>query len=523
MAEYLTHQPYPITLSLSFDDVLMSPRYSTVKSRKDVDLSINIGTSTKPLQLKTPFISSPMDTVTMANMATAIALCGGLGIIHRFLSIEDQVAEVRKVKRYLQYIITKPYIIYPNQTIADIHQIKKESGVSTFCVIDSNNQLVGLLTNRDIEYVNLKKMDPTNYQVSNLMVPFTKLISINMIRQKFEAIIQGDSQDDFKALITLAKDMMIEHKIEKIPIVETATNSLLGLITWKNIKHYENNESTAALDSKGRLICGAAIGVVGDYLQRLQALLEAEVDLICVDVANAMNEHVLQTLKNLTTSYPNVVFMGGNVCSGDALLKFAETGVKILRLGVGNGGACETRKECGIGKSQFTVIHEAFEVKNKHNLDIILVSDGGLCGKTGSAAKALAAGVDCIILGRTLASTYESPGVIIQKDGQNYKYYRGMASTPANISKQEKCANINSGKTGEIIKHHSEGTDGYTPLRGSVKDVLEQLNNGIRSSLSYLGCHSIPELHELRRNREIEFNLITSVGQLETGTRVLKF
>lgn len=521
MDNFVEHESYPVKLSLSFDDILMSPRYSTVKSRKDVNLSINIGTSQKPIQLKTPFISSPMDTVTMANMAISIALCGGMGIIHRFLSIEEQVAEVKKVKRYLQYIITKPYIIYPHQTIADIHNIKKDSGVSTFCVTDNENKLIGLLTNRDIEYINLKKINETNNKVSDLMITFDKLIYINMTKQKFNTIIDGESQNDFKSIITMAKDMMIANKIEKIPIIETQSNYLLGLITWKNIKHYENNESTAALDNKGRLICGAAIGVIGDYIQRLHALIEAEVDLICVDVANAMNQHVLQTLKYLTTNYPNIIFMGGNVCTGDALMKFAETGVKILRLGVGNGGACETRKECGIGKSQFTVINEAFEIKNKHNLDIILVSDGGLCGKTGSAAKALAAGVDCIILGRTLAATYESPGVIIQKDGQNYKYYRGMASTPANIAKQEKCFNINILK-GDIIKHHSEGTDGYTPLRGSVKDVLEQMNNGLRSSLSYLGCHNIQELHALRANKHIEFNLITSVGQKETGTRVIK-
>ena len=511
MSEY---KNYPIDSSLCFDDVLISPRFSNIKSRKDVTLSIDIGTNGRHLILKTPLISSPMDTVSMSLMCIKMAMYGGIGILHRYQTISSQVSELKKVKRFLQYIITTPYTIKPTTTLEEVGYFKKESKVSTFCVID-NNKLVGLLTNRDIEY-----SCSTNNQIpiNELMTPLEKLKVIIISPSDFSHIVDSKNQEQLKAIITNAKRLMVINKVEKIPIVDH-DYKLLGLITFKNVKHFEDNSNMACLDNAGMLACGAAIGIVGDWWDRLKQLVDANVDCICIDVASGHNENLGDAIDKIRASYPELVLIAGNVCTADGFKYLAEKDVDAIRCGIGNGSSCITRGQTGIGRGQLTSIMDCFNAKNKYELQSHIISDGGTMNSTGNKAKAIIAGSSAIMLGRTLAATEESPSIIIYKDGQKYKYTRGMASTSANISKMELC---DGGVTEETFKRHSEGVDGYTPLSGSVKDVIDSIVSGIKSSFSYIGCTCILEVHNLVKNKKIEFNMITSLGMNETKTRLIK-
>jgi IMP dehydrogenase len=502
--------------SLCFDDVLISPRFSNIKSRKDVNLSIDIGINGRHLILKTPLISSPMDTVSMSLMCIKMAMYGGLGILHRYQTIQSQVAELKKVKRYLQYIITTPYTIKPTTTLEEVGFLKKECKVSTFCVIE-NNSLIGLLTNRDIEYRSITA--DTTLSINSLMTPKDKLKVIKMTPTDFSNIVNTKNQILLKELISNAKQLMILNKVEKIPIVDPEFH-LLGLITYKNVKHFEDNSNLACLDNSGMLACGAAIGIVGDWVERLQQLVDVGVDCICIDVASGHNENLGDAIDAIRKTYPNLVLIAGNVCTADGFKYLAEKDVDAIRCGIGNGSSCITRGQTGIGRGQLSSIMDCFNIKTKYKLPSHIISDGGSMNSTGNKAKAIIAGSSAIMLGRTLAATEESPSIIIYKDGQKFKYTRGMASTSANISKMELC---DGGLTNETFKKHSEGVDGYTQLSGTVKDVVDTIVSGVKSSFSYIGCSSITEVHYLTEHKQIEFNMITSLGMNETKTRLIKF
>jgi IMP dehydrogenase len=506
--------------SYCFDDVLMEPLYSNIISRSHISLDSNIGTNGRNLILKTPLISSPMDTVTEKDMAIKMALCGGLGIIHRFMDIEEQVSHVTKVKRFLQYVITEPYTVTMDTTLDQIEKMSSLYNVFSFCIVDPNtNKFQGLITHRDLEYMQFKR-NQNSYIDGGINKPCK--VS-DFITDKYYITLESSILESLDNTIKVAKSLMLQNKIEKIPII-TINGILSGLITLKNIRHYENNKSKACIDANGALCVGAAIGIVGDYLERLDALVNAGADLICVDVANGFNENVINAIRIIRSKYPKTVLMAGNVCNWQGYEALCSVGLDIdcIRVGVGNGSICTTRLETGIGKGQFSAVSECFRYKVMHSngdgnlYKPNIICDGGSLGKTGNKVKALACGASAIILGRTLASTEESPGQVIYRNGKRFKYIRGMASTMANLSKQEKTEGSKKLKT----NFTSEGVDGEQELSGSVSDLIEQLNGGIKSGLSYLGCKDIAEVHAKSARNEIKFNLVTSIGMTETGIRV---
>ena len=340
----------------------------------------------------------------------------------------------------------------------------------------------------------------------------------------YDAVWETDAltRDDlfhYDDILIQAKAQMINHRYEKIPILEKGSHRLLGLVTLKNIRHWENNKSKACIDTNGALCVGAAVGIVGDSEARLDALVAAQVDLICVDVANGYNEYTAQAIRRIRSKYPSLVIMAGNVCnsSGFEFLADPSLDVDCIRVGIGNGSICTTRLETGIGKGQFSAVQECFQTKvNNPALQAHIICDGGSLGKTGNKVKALAAGSVAVMLGRTLASTEESPGQIIYRNGKRFKYIRGMASTMASLSNQEKSKKFKADLSGMT----SEGVDGEQELTGSVLDLIDQIKGGLRSGLSYLGAHSIQQLHTKAIKREIKFNLGTSIGMAETGIRV---
>lgn len=523
--------------SLCFDDVLMEPLYSTISSRSMISLETNIATNNRKLVLKTPLISSPMDTVTETEMAIKMALSGGLGIIHRYMSIEEQISQVVKVKRFLQYIINNPYRVTANMSYEDVEEMILQYGVSTFCVVNNleDNIFLGILTNRDIEnmkfllggefgmsYNHIKTYSDNSTELITIQPPSKKEILVKnhmslVTNINFHKIVttSGEIANNPESLLKIAKKMMMSSRYEKIPIISENDNKLLGLVTLKNIKHWENNKSKACIDANGALCVGAAVGIIGDYLERLNLLANAGVDLICIDVANGFNENVINAIKQIRDQYPMLPLMVGNVCNWQGYQALATLDVDCIRVGVGNGSICTTRLETGIGKGQFSAVYECFRYKTIHYKKPIIICDGGSLGKTGNKVKALAAGASAIMLGRTLASTEESPGQIIFRNGRRFKYIRGMASTMANLSKQEKT------KTNKLKTNFTaEGVDGEQELTGSVIDLIEQINGGIKSGLSYLGCENIEQLHTKNVKNDIKFNIVTSIGMSETGIRV---
>ena len=520
--------------SLCFDDVLMEPLLSKISTRSSINLETNIATNGRSLIIKTPLISSPMDTVTETDMAIKMALNGGLGIIHRFMNIDEQVTQITKVKRFLQYIIQEPYKIIPSTTLAEIEELRNTYNVSSFCVVDNinTNKLLGIITKRDIEYMKQKQYDlqTTNYcdgmngvNYNDMMIENTNYLILQAYNFMTKNIITLDISMTIHSLettLSIAKELMLEKKIEKIPIVNN--NILVGLITLNNIKHYENNKSKACIDTNGALCVGAAIGIVDDYMERLDKLINVGVDLICIDVANGFNENVFKSIILIREKYKEIVLMVGNVCNWQGYQALCNYDVDCIRIGVGNGSICTTRLETGIGKGQFSAVSECFRYKVENNAQPHIICDGGSLGKTGNKVKALACGSSAIMLGRTLASTEESPGTIIYRNGKRFKYIRGMASTMANLSKQEKTENkTNTTNQSKLkTKFTAEGVDGEQELTGSVVDVIEQINGGLKSGLSYLGCENISQLHVKSCQGEIKFNLVTSIGMSETGIRV---
>jgi len=541
----------PLSISLCFDDVLLEPLLSTINTRASISLATNIATNGRSLTLKTPLISSPMDTVTEKDMAIKMALNGGIGIIHRYMSIDEQVCQIKQVKRFLQYVIAYPYIVTANITYAELIKAHEKHGVSSFCVVDSqlSNNLIGIITHRDIEYMReYINQNPTQEHTATIF-QFTTTESLVTIKITSPSEI-SHSNSAIDILLKTAKSLMLAHKIEKIPLVYTGTvahGQLAGLITLKNIRHYENNKSKACIDSNGALCVGAAIGIVDDWQTRLSALVIEGVDLICIDVANGFNTNVIATIGSIRAQYPQLVLMAGNVCNWQGYEAMCKVDIDCIRVGVGNGSICTTRLETGIGKGQFSAVSECFDFFSRGQgqtpqFKAHIICDGGSLGKTGNKVKALACGAIAVMLGRTLASAEESPGQIIFRNGKRFKYVRGMASTMANLSKQEKMVSkyiredisvngvndvngvneitISLEKHKLNTKFTAEGVDGEQELTGSVEDVIEQINGGLKSGLSYLGCETIQQLHKKRQNGEIKFNIVTSIGMSETGIRV---
>lgn len=448
---------------LTFDDVLLVPKFSDITSRSQTNLSTKLS---RNISLNIPFVSANMDTVTESAMAVVMARAGGIGIIHRFLTIQEQANEVLKVKRSGSVIIENPYIINQDKTVQDAIDYAEEKEVSGLLVVDSNSKLVGIVTDRDLLFEK-----NTTHLIKEVM---TK----DLVTAK-----PGISLEE-------AKDILHNHRIEKLPIIDES-GTINGLITSKDITNIEDYPS-ASKDKKGRPLVGAAVGVKGDFLERTEALLDAGTDVLVVDIAHGHSENAISTIKNIKKAFPNCELIAGNIATAKGAEDLIKAGVDAVKVGVGSGSICITRVITGSGVPQLSAVMDCSKIGRDHGIPII--SDGGT-RTSGDATKALAAGASSVMVGSMLGGTDESPGTVLTKNGKRFKVYRGMASLGASLGRKSK-------ETGSISfdedlnDYVAEGVEALVPYKGTVTDILKQLTGGVRSGLSYCGAHSITQMQE---------------------------
>jgi len=462
---------HPFKQALTFDDVLLVPQASKVLPR-DVELKTRL---TKDIALSIPIISAAMDTVTESEMAIALARTGGLGIIHKNLTIEDQATIVDRVKRSESGMILNPVTVSPGSTIGGAKKIMAQFKISGLPVVD-NNRLVGILTNRDIRF-----------EIDNSLKVSDRMTSEDLI-----TVPTGTSLDK-------SKQILQEHRIEKLLVVNN-DGQLTGLITVKDIQKKEDYPD-ACKDSNGRLRVGAAIGVSEDGLDRAGALSDVEVDAIVIDTAHGHSQGVLKSITNIKKSYSDLAVIAGNVATGDGTKALIDAGVDAVKVGIGAGASCTTRMIAGVGVPQLTAIMDAVDIAK--GLNIPIIADGGI-RYSGDIAKALAAGADSVMLGSLLAGMDESPGETILYEGRQYKSYRGMGSMGA---MQQGSGDRYFQEGAEATKLVPEGIEGMVPYRGSVRNTIHQLIGGVRSSMGYCGCKSIKEFGD-----KSNFVQITAAG-----------
>ena len=454
-----------LKVGLSYNDVLLVPRRSAIRSRKNVNSETTLA---KGITLQIPLISANMDTVTESNMAISIAREGGLGIVHRFMEIEREVSEVYKVKRAEAYVIDNPYSIGRDITAGKAKELMSNDKVSGLLVADSRNKLLGILSDRDLRFVSEDRTP-----VYKIMTPRSKLVVAR----------PGIGMDE-------ALKILDRSKLEKLPLVDS-NNVVRGLITSKDIYRRLHSEKYAK-DRKGRLLVGAAIGTKGDFLERAVALSEAEADLLVVDVAHGHSDSTIETIKEVKKKLPDMPLMAGNVATGEGVRDLASAGADVIKVGIGPGAACTTRLITGSGVPQLTAISDCYEAARRSGVRII--ADGGI-RTSGDITKALAAGASAVMIGNLFAGTEESPGYFIMRDGAKYKAYRGMASFAANLSR--KSIDKTELLPEEVMEIVPEGVESTVPYRGSVKEMVTQLMGGVRSGMSYCGAR---DLDELRKN-----------------------
>ncbi len=445
----------------TFHDVLLVPQRSAITSRKHVDTT---GRFSRLISLKTPVVSANMDTVTEASMAIAMAQCGGLGIIHRFLTIAEQVAEVTKVKRAENIIIEEPYTVGPEDTVESARETMHRHAVGGLLVVNADRKLIGIVTERDLQF----QADGA-LRLKTIMA--TKLITA-------------------KPGITMerAREVLRDNKVEKLPLVDKA-GLLLGLITAKDLK-MKKLHPDASKDAKGRLLVGAAVGVVGDYLERAGELLKAGADALVVDVAHGHADHVIETIEKLKKSWPKAEVVAGNVATYEGARDLARAGADGVKVGVGPGSICSTRIVSGSGVPQLTAVMDCAKVTR--DLKVPVIADGGI-RDSGDITKALAAGASSVMLGSLLAGTEESPGWTVVRDGSRYKVYRGMASLTATLSRKKKDRRSEDLDPIEVAEVVPEGVESMAPYRGPVAEVIYQLAGGLRSGMSYSGARTLSE------------------------------
>ena len=463
--------------ALTFDDVLLLPSYSDfLPSEASTETKL-----TKNITLKNPLVSAAMDTVTEKDMAIALAEAGGIGIIHKNNSIEEQVAHVKGVKKYESGVVRDPITISSKETIGELIKLTKDLNISGMPVVD-NGDLKGIVTSRDFRYA-----DNMGAYVESIMTPSEKLITVK----------EGTAQEDVKKL-------MHENRIEKILVIDSA-NSLTGLVTMKDIeKSAEHPDATK--DTSGSLMVGAALGTGSDTFERAKALYEAGVDVFVVDSAHGHSKNVIETIKMIKKEFPIIDVIGGNVATAEGALELVKAGVDAVKVGMGPGSICTTRIIAGIGVPQITAILEIKAALEGQNVSII--ADGGI-RFSGDIAKAIAAGADSVMLGSLFAGTEEAPGKVELFQGRSFKTYRGMGSIGAMTERQD--ANRYLQEDVDTEKLVPEGIEGRVPYKGWVINVINQLIGGVRQCMGYIGCRTIQEMHE-----NSEFVEITNAGMTES-------
>ena len=458
---------------LTFDDVLLVPAKSDVLPR-DVDLSIRLA---KNIHLNIPMMSAAMDTVTDSRMAIAMAREGGLGIIHKNMSIEEQAAQVDKVKRSEHGVITDPFFLSPENLISDAEDLMSKYRISGV-PITRNGKLVGILTNRDLRF-------ETDY---------SRPIGEVMTSENLITAPEGTTLEE-------AKKILAAHRIEKLPIVDK-DGTLRGLITIKDIEKTSKYPNSAK-DANGRLLCGAAVGVTADVFERIDALLDAKVDVINIDTAHGHSLGVLKQVEGIRNRYPDITLFAGNVATAEATHDLISAGVDCVKVGIGPGSICTTRVVAGIGVPQITAIADCAEEADKYGIRVI--ADGGI-KYSGDITKALAAGGSCVMLGSLLAGTEESPGAMEIYQGRSFKVYRGMGSLAA-MSEGSKDRYFQEGQK----KLVPEGVEGRVPYKGTLADTVFQMVGGLRSGMGYCGARTIDDLRT-----KSQFIRITGAGLAES-------
>lgn len=462
--------------ALTFDDVLLVPDYSEVLPR-DVDISTQFTTD---LKLNAPIVSAAMDTVTEYRLAIAIAREGGIGIVHKNMTIDAQAEEVRKVKRSESGMILDPVTVKVDATVGDARELMRTHKIGGIPVVDDTDQLIGIVTNRDLRFEH-------NYQ---------RPIKDVMTKENLVTAPQGTTLDQ-------ARDILQEYKIEKLPVVD-GHNTLVGLITYKDILKVENYPSSSK-DGRGRLVVGAAVGVTQDMMDRIAALVKVEVDAICIDTAHGHSKGVLDAVKRARQEFKDLQIVGGNVASGAGAKALADAGVNAVKVGVGPGSICTTRIIAGVGVPQLSAIMAAATALKGTGVPI--VGDGGI-RYTGDISKALAAGASTIMAGSLFAGTEEAPGETIIYQGRKFKVYRGMGSLGAmeQGSKDRYFQDVED----DVKKLVPEGIEGRVPFKGTVNEVMLQYIGGLRASMGYCGAPNIPAMAQAKMVR------ITNSGMLES-------
>jgi IMP dehydrogenase len=463
--------------ALTFDDVLLSPRYSDfIPSEASTETRL-----TRNISIKMPLISAAMDTVTESRMAIALAEAGGIGIIHKNNSIEEQVFQVKSVKKYESGVVRDPITIESNKSIAELKQLTDELNISGMPVVD-NQELKGIVTSRDFRYA-----DDMQAAVASIMTPFEKLVTVQ----------EGTSQDTVKKL-------MYQNRIEKILVIDE-NKSLSGLVTMKDIEKSAEHPN-ATKDDSGRLKVGAALGTGADTLERARGLNDVGVDLFVIDSAHGHSKNVIETIKTIKDEFPDIDIIGGNIATAEAAIELAKAGVDGVKVGMGPGSICTTRIIAGIGIPQISAILNIKEALKGR--DIGIIADGGI-RFSGDIAKAIAAGADSVMLGSLFAGTEEAPGKVELFQGRSFKTYRGMGSIGAMTERED--ANRYFQEDVASDKFVPEGIEGRVPYKGLVINVINQLIGGVRQSMGYVGCRTIEEMQ-----RDSQFVEITNAGMTES-------
>ena len=463
--------------ALTFDDVLLVPNFSDfLPSEASLETQL-----TKNISLKMPLVSAAMDTVTESGMAIALAEAGGIGIIHKNSSIEEQASQVRAVKKYESGVVRDPVTIQSTQTIADLKQLTQELNISGMPVVDGD-ELKGIVTGRDFKYA-----DDMKAQVSSIMTPQERLITVP----------EGTPQDKVKKL-------MYENRIEKILVVNSS-NKLAGLVTMKDIETSAEHPD-ATKDQEGQLMVGAAIGTGTDTFERASELVKAGIDLFVVDSAHGHTKNVLDTVKMIKKEFKDIDVIAGNVATAEGALALKDAGADAVKVGMGPGSICTTRIIAGIGVPQMTAIMNIKKALKGH--DIFIVADGGI-RFSGDISKAIAAGADSVMLGSIFAGTEEAPGEVELFQGRSFKTYRGMGSLGAMAERQDTNRYFQEDVDSEKLV--PEGVEGRVPYKGWVGNVINQLVGGIRQSMGYVGCKTIKLMQD-----QSQFVEITNAGMTES-------
>lgn len=473
-----------ISIGLTYDDVLLVPKFSKISSRKQVNIETFFS---RRIKIRIPIVSSSMDTVTEADMAVEMAKMGGIGVIHRFMTLQQQAEEVRKVKRWSGIRIEDPITLSPSHRVCDAMQVMKRNDIGGIIVVDEEKRVLGLVSRRDIIFEREER------KLGEIMTRKAELITAS----------PDISVDD-------ASEILRKHRLEKLPLVDRE-GKLAGLITAKDIVK-RREFPYAAKDAKGRLLVAAAIGVRGDNLERARRLFEEEVDAIVVDVAHGHSVYAIETVRRLKAEYrDDLDVVAGNVATFEGAEALVGAGADGVKVGVGSGSICTTRVIAGVGVPQLTAVMECSRVTRDSGIPVI--ADGGI-RNTGDVTKAIAAGASTVMIGNLLAGTEESPGATVLRKGQKFKLTRGMASIAASVGRR-----IKEGDSNDVVElfkevgedEVAEGVEGLIPYRGRVEEVLRQLVGGLRSGMSYCGAENIHQLWE-----NAEFIRMTEAGLKES-------